>query len=164
MAKLHYVEDADAWDWCGAAWRGALSSRGVSLSITDCSSGRGGTGMEQRGAEITRSIFVCHGLQLWSGKDWCGAACRGALISRGVSLFVCSSHTELAENRNESSRQKLKLWSSPKTRKRVILNFFSCSPNIPHKDVGISLYTNCSSMRGDCEYRISGIIISDYHR
>ena len=87
-------------------------------------------------AELSRSIFVCHGLQLWSGRDWCGAACRGALSSRGVSLsvtdcnsvgvarsaelsrsiFVCLlSRTELAENRNESNRRKLKLWSSPKT-------------------------------------------------
>ena len=38
-----------------------------------------------------------------------------ARSSHGVSLVVCLSRTEQAENRNESSRQKLKLWSSPKT-------------------------------------------------
>ena len=28
-------------------------------------------------------------VEIWSGRDWCGAPWRGAVSSRGVSLFVC---------------------------------------------------------------------------
>ena len=77
-------------DWCGAWWRGVLSSRGVCLwhGVVTSSGWRGtGRSMVAGRAELSRSLFVARSRDvIGMERDWCGAWWRGVLSSRGVCL------------------------------------------------------------------------------
>ena len=104
--------DSSSWRyWCEAGRREALSFRGVylwhgflvgeglvrsrearsaelsrSISVARIT-GRGGTGAEPGGEKRWAfAVYIC-GTDSWSGRDWCGAARRGALSFRGVYLW-----------------------------------------------------------------------------